>query len=177
MAERSPSGDPSAAPTSSEQRWNLLVPYRDDLVRFARMMGAGPDAEDLVHEALLAAARYNDLDDRRVWALLANVIAKRVTDRYRRAARAQILIHHRALQQRPRLFEHDIVDRAEAAWVADQLVRILPAEILDVLWRHHVDGAAWAVLAAECGTSTDALKQRVGRAVLHARRRIELLRD
>jgi DNA-directed RNA polymerase specialized sigma24 family protein len=140
------------------------------------MMGAGPDAEDVVHDALLAAAAYRDLDEQRVWALLANIIAKRIADRYRRTARAQILVRHRALLQRPRWFEHDVVDRAEAVWVAAQLVKILPSEILDLLWLHHVGGASWTVLAAQLEISTQALKQRVSRAVLSARRRIDRLR-
>jgi DNA-directed RNA polymerase specialized sigma24 family protein len=141
------------------------------------MMGAGPDSEDVVHEALLAAARYSDLDEQRVWALLANIIAKRIADKYRRAARAQILVRHRALLQHPRWFEHEVVDRAEATWVASQLARILPPGILDVLWQHHIGGVAWAALATQRGISTSALKQRVSRAVLIARRRIGMLRD
>lgn len=152
-------------PARTPERWSLLIPHRQRLLRFARLMGAGDDSEDVVHETLLAVAGHDHLDEQRVWSLLANILTKRIADRYRRFARAEILVHHRGLLSRPRQFEHDVVDRAEAAWVAEQLVRTLPAEIMDLLWRHHVGGATWAELAAQHRESVAALRQRVARTL------------
>lgn len=71
-------------------------PPERDLLRFARVLGAGADAEDVVREAQRAAAGADPQDADRVWRLLATIIADRIADRCRRASRAQILARHRA---------------------------------------------------------------------------------
>jgi DNA-directed RNA polymerase specialized sigma24 family protein len=155
-----------------DERWRLLVPYRGDLLRFARVNGAGSDAEDVAHEAILAAALYDDLDIHRPWGLLASIAARRIADRYRHASRDRSLVHHRGLVPRSRSFDQDVVDRAEAKWMADLLGDRLPRAIMDILWSHYVDGATWAELAARHGISADTLKQRACRALMEVRRNI-----
>ncbi|MPZ28884.1 MAG: hypothetical protein GEV12_21410 [Micromonosporaceae bacterium] len=139
-------------------------------------MGAGPESENVVHEALRAVAGDESSDAQRVWSLLAAILAERVADRYRQIARAQILIRHRALVPTRPSVTHALADRTEPTWTAQQLVRLLPRDVLDLLWSHHVGDATWAELAAHQQVSAEVLKQRVDRAVRAALRRIVLSR-
>lgn len=158
---------------TSSNGGSVDVAHPDRLLRFARIMGAGPDAEDVVREALRAAAAGpGDPDPQRVWPLLANLLAERSADRYRQLARAQILLRHRVLVPPPPTLGNDHATRTEASWTARQLVALLPRDVLDLLWRHHVGGASWTELAAGRRVSPDALRRQVHQALHAARRRI-----
>lgn len=152
------------------------MPHPERLLQFARIMGAGSDSEDVVQDALRAACGPGGPDPQRVWPLLANLLAERSADRYRQLARAQILLRHRILVPSPPPLGREIATRTEASWTARQLVALLPRDVLDLLWSHHVGGATWTELAAHRRVSPDALKRRVHQALHAARRRIALSR-
>lgn len=151
--------------------------HQERLLRFARIMGAGSDSEDVVQEALRAAASGpGGPDPQQAWRLLANLLAERSADRYRQVARAQILLRHRVLVPPTPALGSDLTTRTEAFWTARQLVALLPRDVLDLLWRHHVGGASWTELAAGRPVSPDTLRRRVHQALHAARRRIALSR-
>lgn len=152
------------------------LPHRAGLLRFARALGVGPAAEQLVDDALLAAVRCDQRDGRRVWTVLADSTAGWIADRYRRAARAQVLIRHRGLVAGRWPGDAGAVPPAEPGRLAGQLVELLPPEIMDVLWRHHVGGASWDELAVGRETTAEALRLGVGRALVRAHRQIGLAR-
>ncbi|MGH3678838.1 MAG: hypothetical protein ACRDT2_00700 [Natronosporangium sp.] len=157
---------------TSSNGGSVGVPPPDRLLRFAEFMGAGPDAEDLVREALRAASGPGGPDPHQVWPHLANLLAERSADRYRQLARAQILLQHRVLVPPPPALGNDLATCTEASWTARQLVALLPRDVLDLLWRHHVGGASWTELAARRRVSPDALRRQVHQALHAARRRI-----
>lgn len=86
---------------SSLDEGTTTVPTRERLLRFARIMGAGPDSANAVREALQAVAGSDREDPQQVWLLLANLLADLLADRYRQIARAQILARHPALAPHP----------------------------------------------------------------------------
>lgn len=154
------------------RRWEFLVSYRDPLVAVAYRRGARAEAEDVAHEALLAAAEHSDLDMERAWSFLVTVVNRRVADRYRRRAREATMSQNRAMVPRPRSFEHDLVDRAEARWAVAKLPGRVPAEAIEVV-RGMADGATLAQLASERGVTTSALQTRVWRALAPIRAEVE----
>lgn len=155
-------------------RWELLLPYRDKLVRLAGRLGAGPESEDIVHEAMIAASQYVDLDPARALTFLVHLVRRRVIDLHRSHARHRaLLLRSTALAQLSRSFEHEVVERDEAVRVHKRLARELPAEIMGIVWRHYVGGVAWADLANELDENLNSLKTRVHRALRAAVLRIQ----
>lgn len=146
------------------ERWELVLPYRHRLLALAYRRGAGADAEDLVHDCLLAAARYQWLDPRRPWPFLATVLLRRLIDHYRRAARERALRAHRAIHPRPGSFESDILDQLEAIRVASQLRQRVAPDVVQVV-HELAAGATLPELAAARGVSASALQSRVWRAL------------
>ena len=156
---------------SGECPWRLLAAYRPRMLALAVRQGAGPDAEDVVQEALLRAATFERLDQQRPWPFLAAVTARLVADHHRRAARDHALRRNVGLAAAPIAFEDDLADRHEAVHAARLLARVVPAEITEVVWRR-AGGASWQQLAAEYQQTARALETRARRALLEVRRRI-----
>lgn len=106
-------------PPDLAERWRLLVPHRDALLRIARARTMNEqDAEDCVQEALLRAALHEGLDPHRVGAFLGSTVVRLCVDLHRSRERAGRL--------RPRLAgtwlsdggpEEQVCDMAEGNWL------------------------------------------------------------
>lgn len=122
----------------SPERWALLVPHRDRLIRIARgKLADGHEAEDCVHDSLIRALGFADLDSDRVGAFLTTVVVRLCADRHR--------AHARARRSAPRLwvgghdeFEEGVCDRVLGARLHARLSDLSPRE-RDVL-RARADG-------------------------------------
>src|SRR5688572_2688906 len=90
-----PLANPSAVPATvtrphSAERWALLVPHRDRLIRIARgKLADRHEAEDCVHDSLIRALGFADLESERVGAFLTTVVVRLCADRHRARARAR----------------------------------------------------------------------------------------
>jgi RNA polymerase sigma factor (sigma-70 family) len=128
-----PLANPSAVPATvtrphSAERWALLVPHRDRLIRIARgKLADGHEAEDCVHDSLIRALGFADLESERVGAFLTTVVVRLCADRHR--------AHARARRTAPRLwvgghaeFEEGVCDRILGAQLHAQLVDLSPRE-------------------------------------------------
>lgn len=72
----------------SPERWALLVPHRDRLIRIARgKLSDGHEAEDCVHDSLIRALGFAGLESERVGAFLTTVVVRLCADRHRARAR------------------------------------------------------------------------------------------
>lgn len=68
-----------------ESRWNAAVEHRERLLRLALSRGMTPeDARDVVQEALLRCAEFEDLDVERIGAFLTSVTVRLCADVHRR---------------------------------------------------------------------------------------------
>lgn len=125
----------------SPERWALLLPHRDRLVRVATgKLGDPTEAEDCVHESLIRALAFTDLESERVGAFLTTVVSRLCVDRHRANARAR--------RTAPRLwagghagFEDSVCDRVVGARLHSRLDELPPRE-RDVL-QSRADG--WSV--------------------------------
>lgn len=152
-------------------QWDALVGYREDLVRLARSRGAGADAEDVAHEALLRAATHPALDPGRARSFLAKIASNLVTDLHRRAAKEQVLSAHAALMPRPQPAMEEIEERALADH-ARRLVAGLDPQLRGIL-RRRSDGATWPQIGTELGQRKDAVEIRYRRAITPIRRQLQ----
>jgi RNA polymerase sigma-70 factor (ECF subfamily) len=77
----------AGSPPGSRERWAVLLPHRDRLVRLARSRVLNlADAEDVVHDALLRASDFAGLDESRVAQFLTSVVLRGCADHHRHAA-------------------------------------------------------------------------------------------
>ncbi len=117
----------STAPRSPE-RWAVLLPHRERLVRIATgKLGDPHEAEDCVHEALIRSLAHPELDSARAGAFLTTVLARLCVDRHR--------AHARARRTAPRLwaageveFEDRVCDRVLGARLQARLIELPPRE-------------------------------------------------
>lgn len=112
----------------SPERWALLVPHRDRLIRIARgKLADGHEAEDCVHDSLIRALGFAGLESERVGAFLTTVVVRLCADRHRARARDR--------RTAPRLwvaghdeFEEGVCDRVLGAQLHAQLADLSPRE-------------------------------------------------
>ena len=127
MGATEPGGGRSL-PNAAElaRRWTLVAPHRDDLLAVARRRCPTPqDAEDCVHEAMVRAVAYPQLDPARVARLLTAITMRVSADAVRRRGAE--------LRGRPRLIlvphqmeppDEAVADHYEALWLAEQVARL-----------------------------------------------------
>jgi RNA polymerase sigma factor (sigma-70 family) len=145
--------------------------YRQRLVSLAKSKGAGADAEDVAHHALLRAAEHLRLDERAPWPYLATIALNRVVDLHRRADRDLTLRHHAGLVPRQRSFEDDVENRTDVGRLLRYLLAMENAETVALMLRR-ADGLTWRELGEEWGRSESFVETRVRRAMLRLRRRL-----
>jgi DNA-directed RNA polymerase specialized sigma24 family protein len=156
----------------SIESWGFLAGHRERLVKLARSRGAGDNSEDIVQEALLRAASFQDLDADRAGGFLTVVVLRLVVDLHRRAARDRVACERCALWWYPDTeFEDEVCGRQEAVWAARLVAELLTGEMTEILWRR-ASGASWRELADETGESIRAIETRARRASLPIRRRV-----
>jgi len=154
----------------SAQRWATLLPYRERLVRLARRQGAGPEAEDVAHEALLRTVVQPGLDLDRAWSYLAKVAANLAADLHRRSAREQVLRAHAGLSPRPQPADESVED-LDLGRHAVRLVAGLEADLRDIVLLRR-DGATWSQVGARVGQAPTTVEMRYRRAVAPLRRQL-----
>lgn len=157
----------TAESASDDDLWHAMALHRPVLMRVALAGGVcRQDAEDCVHEAMLKAATFKDLDRDRLLPFLVTVVKRVVVD------------HHRTTERRLRLtgtapadveqsHEHVVCDAAEAAWLGRQLPLLTPRE-REVL-THRLQGASTRQIADRYSLSPKTVETLLARA----RRRLE----
>lgn len=138
MSQQAEDGEGRQTRPHSPERWALLLPHRDRLVRIAASrLADAHEAEDCVHESLIRALAFTGLESDRVGGFLTTVVVRLCADRHR--------AHVRARRAAPRLwggeqpqFEDTVCDRVLGARLHARLADLSPRE-RDVL-RDRADG-------------------------------------
>jgi RNA polymerase sigma-70 factor (ECF subfamily) len=126
MATKTPEID--APPAPEPGRWDRIAPQRERLRRLAASrLGPGADAEDCVHEALIRAATFENLDASRLDAFLTTVTLRLCADHQRRATRQQrFLPKYVSLEVEE--VEEGVCEKAAASWLLQRTGELAPRE-------------------------------------------------
>lgn len=113
----------------ADEFWQECVRLRSGLVRAASRFGAEADAEDIVHEAFLRAARYGELDLERLNFFLAAVTRRLCVDDLRRRVALQAVAGHPRVRLPPADDPEDtVLCREEARWLIAKFGRLSERE-------------------------------------------------
>jgi RNA polymerase sigma-70 factor (ECF subfamily) len=108
----------------SPERWELLWPHRDRLVRIATVRLGAHEAEDAAHEALLRGYAFENLDEDRVGSFLTSVTVRLCVDRHRASTRARTA-HGRLRGDRDLDSPEDrVCDKLTGGWLMGLLDRL-----------------------------------------------------
>jgi RNA polymerase sigma factor (sigma-70 family) len=110
--------------------WEECAKVRPQLVGIAARHTAGSgQAEDIVHDALLRAAHFSELDLDRLHPFLVTVVKRLCVDEARRRSTASRAHSHTRLDPLADADPAELTcDRAEADWVASTLPRLTAYE-------------------------------------------------
>src|ERR1043165_995975 len=98
------------APTRTDDYWQECIKIRPTLVRIAARRCAAPvDPDDIVNEALIRGAEFDDLDMSRIEQFLVSTVTRLCADEARRRTVATRMANH------PRLVPPTAEDPAEFA--------------------------------------------------------------
>lgn len=147
---------PEHDPEQFRRRWDLVLPYRDEMLAVARRRVPDPhDAEDVVAAALLRTVEHPALDEARIGAFLCTTVKRLAVDVHRDRARQLAVGVRDAARAVPATPVEDVVcDRAEGRWMADRL-RELPERERQVL-AARVSGLTAQQTSAHLGLSAKA---------------------
>lgn len=177
---------PTGAPASTSAnhgadvapgRWVALIGHRAALVSLARSRGAGDDAEDVVHTALLRVVVRAELDHPDLLSYLRTTVINLCRDHHRVMSRRQVLARHRGLVPRPRDPVEHLCDQQEADAAVRELEELLPPEVMAVCHRVAARELTWQQAAAELNEPEPGLRSRVRRAYLRVRQRVRGWRE
>ncbi|RJQ77116.1 sigma-70 family RNA polymerase sigma factor [Pseudonocardiaceae bacterium YIM PH 21723] len=158
------------SPTVSNFFWEECIRIRPYLIRIATRYCAAPaQAEDIVHDALLRAAEFTNLDITRLRPFLVTVVKRLCADDARRRMVATRLGTHTKLH--PGVVEDPAdtaCDRAEARWLASRLGLLSQRERSLVLMV--ANGLGHGEIAKELNTTPRAAQS----ALCRIRRRIRV---
>lgn len=117
----------------SGRRWDLVLEHRERLQRLVRARLPEPrDVEDVVHEALIRAVCFADLDETRVGALLTTTALRLCADTYRTRSRQQRLLGRIGAATLVPGPEEIVCDRQLGRWLMEH-VQQLPSRERQVL--------------------------------------------
>jgi RNA polymerase sigma-70 factor (ECF subfamily) len=154
----------------STRRWELLLPHSERLRRLARSrLSNSQDAEDCVQETLLRAAKFDNLDERRVGAFLTSTALRLCVDHYRDSNRQQRLRQRSATGDRSVGPEEIICEHDVGNWMMEQARRLQGREREVMLAR--ADGMSTAEAANRLGISTKSAE----RAFTRGRARLRMI--
>jgi RNA polymerase sigma factor (sigma-70 family) len=154
----------------THERWIHVLSHRKRLLHIARARLLSPDdAEDIVQEAMIRAATFDDLDEDRLGQFLTSVTVRLCADERRRAARAAYLVRRVPVDR----YEEPGVDEqicalAEATWAAG-VVASLPATQQEVL-RGRADGLSYEEIGQRRRLSFKSVESAAARARATVRR-------
>ena len=115
MTTQSP--DTVAEGETESDRWDLISEHRERLHRLAASrLGGSPDAEDCVHEAMIRAATFHNLDTNRLGAFLTTVTLRLCIDHQRSALRQQRFLAKYFVPDNGDIGE-EVCERAAASWL------------------------------------------------------------
>jgi RNA polymerase sigma factor (sigma-70 family) len=157
------------ARTRTDDYWQECIRIRPTLVRIAARRCAAPvDPDDIVGEAMVRGAEFDDLDMSRLEQFLVSTVTRLCADEVRRRTVATRMAGHPRLvpptEQDP---AENACDRAEARWLAVQILALprRDRELVDMV----VDGKPHSEIARELGTTTQGahsalyrLRKRIG---------------
>lgn len=169
---RSPNGTDTAP-----GHWVALIAHRAALVRLARSRGAGDEAEDVVHTALLRVVARPELDHPELLPYLRTTVVNLCRDHHRVVSRWRVLARHRGLVPRARDPAEHLCDQQEADAAVRELGKLLPPEVMAVCHRIAARELTWQQAADELGEPEPRLRTRVRRAYLRVRKRIRGWRE
>lgn len=129
QAAAGPDGSDAAEQTAdrpfSGARWSLVLPHRERLVHIARRrLPNAADAEDCANEALVRAAGFRNLDQRRVGQFLTTTVIRLCVDHHRARMRAERMMTRNFQAPFDPGPEDVVCDRAEARWLLAQAHRL-----------------------------------------------------
>lgn len=155
-------------------RLRRLAVFQPRLVALARRRGAGwHDAQDVASDCILRVATAHGFDDDvdDPWPYLARTAANLVVERFRRSTHTD----HQAGTSSARTedFEDRLINQLLAAQLLRQLAQAEPWPTAQLLVGHLLEGRTWAELGAHWGTSADAARVRVTRALRRLRYRLD----
>lgn len=160
------------SPQVSPERWALLLPHQERLRRLARSrLHSAQDAEDCAQEALLRAALFPHLDERRVGAFLTSTVLRLCVDVHRGANRQHRLRQRIGDAERPPGPEETVVEAAVGDWMMVQAQQLRGRERQVILAR--ADGMSTVDAARHLQISVKAVESALGRA----RARLRVVHD
>jgi RNA polymerase sigma-70 factor (ECF subfamily) len=157
------------ARTRTDDYWQECIKIRPTLVRIAARRCAAPvDPDDIVGEALIRGAEFDDLDMSRLEQFLVATVTRLCADEVRRRTVATRMANHPRLVPPPAEDPAEFAcDKAEARWLAIRILALPRRDraLVDML----ADGMPHSEIARELGTTTQGahsalyrLRKRIG---------------
>ncbi len=163
------SASPDVGPEGPDlrERWMVVLPYRDRLLRVARRQALNAeDAEDCVQEALLRAVAVEPFDATRIEGWLVTVVRRLAVDQHRDRTRCRRAGTRAAMRELPEPAPDEVVlDAAEANWLREHVAGLAGRE-RDVLV-HRAAGMSPTEAARALGVSDKAANSAYTRARHH----------
>jgi len=139
-----------SAPAQLDERWRLVAPHRDRLIRLLRSRCATTvDAEDCVHEAMLRVATFPNLDNARAAQMLTVVALRIAVDQHRQPQRRRAALRRLFASTVTRSPEDVALDRLQAQNMLEHAESLAGNERSVLLLR--AQGAGAADVASELG--------------------------
>jgi RNA polymerase sigma factor (sigma-70 family) len=148
-----------------DERTAAIWRHRPYLLGVARRRIGWHDAEDVVQEATLRALRSADVPDPQLRSWLTTTTVRLCVDRQREEAarrRRQELLAARPESRVQPGVEDDVVERHQAAWLAERVLR-LPGRQSQAV-RLRAQGLSLAEIGAEMEVPSKAVESMLGRA-------------
>jgi RNA polymerase sigma-70 factor, ECF subfamily len=147
------------------QRWEPTVRHA------ASLLGDRTDAEDVAAEVLLKVwSRWHTAGEpEHPAAYVRRAVSNQVASRFRRRALERAVLRHQPTPVASESHERAVIDRAEVAWLLDQLDR----DERTAVSAHYLEDRSCADIAAEAGIAVASARSRLHRG----RRRLATVAD
>jgi RNA polymerase sigma factor (sigma-70 family) len=155
--------------TDRSDRWEAALCHRDRLVRLAKAKGAGSDAEDLVHDALLKVVQQENVELQRMGSYLSKTVSNLVIDHFRKNAVRQRLVQSADIDEAVSPIEEGVLERMVAERTAP-LLRELPKDVKAIL-EDRLQGMTWRQISSKLDLPVSLIEMRVRRESARFRNR------
>lgn len=154
------------------ERWGLVLPHYERLLRIGRRKLPEGHAADYAHEAMARCVAMRDVDDAQVGPLLTTIMLNLCADFYRHRLRdGRVRVLASVLVQAEPGPDEQVCDRAEAAWLARRIDTLPKRQRAMVAAR--AEGLSFADVAARFDVSYTAVESAVARARTTVRRALD----